>query len=272
MKIIVLGAGAWGTALAVSAASHAQARHEVSLWARDAGQAAAMQAQRENTRYLPTVKLPPGLTVSSTPLVLLADLASRADLVIVATPMSGLRAMLSQLSNCPVPVAWLCKGFEAVTAGPYGLLPHEVQEQVAPGLASIGQMQLHAGTSAGLYVAVLLLEAVHGAVDVQLRIAVGGQCGQQQSMQVGPVDGGVRKTVARPDFRPQCQHAQLGPRAGTAHLQTVREGGHGGQFAFQTPVVQHAHHSGAQLNACADLAELSCPLEQRDAGTGPRTG
>ena len=136
MRIIVLGAGAWGTALAVSAASHAQARHAVSLWARDAGQAAAMQAQRENTRYLPTVKLPPGLTVSSIPLVLLVDLASRADLVIVATPMSGLRAMLSQLSNCRVPVAWLCKGFEAVTAGPYGLLPHEVQEQVAPGLAA----------------------------------------------------------------------------------------------------------------------------------------
>jgi glycerol-3-phosphate dehydrogenase (NAD(P)+) len=44
--------------------------------------------------------------------------------------------MLGQFSNCHAPVAWLCKGFEAVTAGPYGLLPHEVQEQVAPGLAT----------------------------------------------------------------------------------------------------------------------------------------
>jgi glycerol-3-phosphate dehydrogenase (NAD(P)+) len=136
MKIIVMGAGAWGTALAVSAASHAQARHEVRLWARDAGQVAAMQAQRENTRYLPSVRLPPSLAVCSTPLPLLADLANKADLVIVATPMSGLRTMLGQLSNCRVPVAWLCKGFETVTAGPYGLLPHEVQEQVAPGLAA----------------------------------------------------------------------------------------------------------------------------------------
>jgi glycerol-3-phosphate dehydrogenase (NAD(P)+) len=93
-----------------------------------------MHTQRENIRYLPTVRLPPSLAVCSTPLHLLADLANQADLVIVATPMSGLRAMLGQLASCRVPVAWLCKGFEAVTAGSYGLLPHEVQEQVAPNL------------------------------------------------------------------------------------------------------------------------------------------
>jgi len=95
-----------------------------------------MQAQRENTRYLASVRLPPSLTVCSTPLHLLADLANKVDVVVVATPMSGLRAMLSQLSACSVPVAWLCKGFEAVVAGPYGLLPHEVQEQVAPNLVA----------------------------------------------------------------------------------------------------------------------------------------
>ena len=135
MKIIVLGAGAWGTALAVSAAGNAQARHDVTLWARDAAQAAAMQAQRENTRYLASVRFPPSLMVSSTPAHFVADLASKADLVIVATPMSGLRAILSQLSSCGAPVAWLCKGFESA-AGSVGLLPHEVQEQVAPGLAA----------------------------------------------------------------------------------------------------------------------------------------
>ncbi len=136
MKIIVLGAGAWGTALAVSAASNSQTRHDVTLWARDAGQATDMQAQRENVRYLAGVRLAPDLTVCSTPAHLLSDLADNADLVIVATPMSGLRVMLSQLSTCSAPVAWLCKGFEAVTVGPYGLLPHEVQEQVAPNLAA----------------------------------------------------------------------------------------------------------------------------------------
>ena len=136
MKIIVLGAGAWGTALAVSAARNAQARHDVVLWARDAGQAASMQEQRENTPYLAGVKLPPSLMVCSTSAHLVADLAGKADLVIVATPMSGLRAMLSQLCGCRAPMAWLCKGFEAATAGAVGLLAHEVQEQVAPDLAA----------------------------------------------------------------------------------------------------------------------------------------
>ena len=57
MKICVLGAGAWGTALAVNAAG----RHPVSLWARDAAQVQAMAAARENARYLPGVALPPSL-------------------------------------------------------------------------------------------------------------------------------------------------------------------------------------------------------------------
>ena len=54
MKICVHGAGAWGTALAVNAAD----RHEVTLWARDAAQAAAISAARENIRYLPGLALP----------------------------------------------------------------------------------------------------------------------------------------------------------------------------------------------------------------------
>ncbi|MFO0490412.1 MAG: glycerol-3-phosphate dehydrogenase, partial [Curvibacter sp.] len=53
MKILVLGAGAWGTALAMSASQGVAARHCVTLWARDAAQAAAMQSARVNARYLP---------------------------------------------------------------------------------------------------------------------------------------------------------------------------------------------------------------------------
>ena len=54
MRIAMLGAGAWGTALAMAAA----ARHDVVLWARDAAQAEAMSLGRENTRYLPGEPLP----------------------------------------------------------------------------------------------------------------------------------------------------------------------------------------------------------------------
>ncbi|MEO8119444.1 MAG: glycerol-3-phosphate dehydrogenase, partial [Rhodoferax sp.] len=135
MKIVVLGAGAWGTALAVSAGSNPSAPHTVTLWARDAGQASAMQAQRENVRYLPGIPLPPALGVSAVSLDDPAQsgrLVAGADLLIVATPMAGLRDMLAHLSNCRVPVAWLCKGFEAGTSASFGLLAHEIQAQVAP--------------------------------------------------------------------------------------------------------------------------------------------
>jgi len=132
MKILVLGAGAWGTALAASAAP----RHAVSLWARDAQQAAALAASRENALYLPGVPLPESLTVCSQPLAALAPLAGAHDLIVIATPMAGLRGLLVALHGCAVPVAWLCKGFEAPVSQPWGLLAHEVQAEVAPGLAA----------------------------------------------------------------------------------------------------------------------------------------
>ena len=134
MKIIVLGAGAWGTAVAMSAAQH-PAGHAVTLWARDAAQAAQMQTQRHNARYLPGITLPPSLTLAHGDF---AALWTGADLVIVATPMAALRGMLQALHGCAAPVAWLCKGFEAVPAGgtsaSFGLLAHEIQAQIAPDL------------------------------------------------------------------------------------------------------------------------------------------
>ena len=133
MKIVVLGAGAWGTALAMGAARQTGG-HAVTLWARDGQQVADMLARRQNARYLPGVDFPAALAVSGAdPLVL----ARAADLVIVATPMAALRSMLLALRGCTAPVAWLCKGFEAVApadSGSFGLLAHEVCAQVAPDL------------------------------------------------------------------------------------------------------------------------------------------
>ena len=134
MKIIVLGAGAWGTAVAMSAAQH-PAGHAVTLWARDAGQAQSMRAEAQNARYLPGIAFPPSLSVADGDL---GPLLPGADLVIVATPMAALRGMLQALRGCTAPVAWLCKGFEAVPAGAdstsFGLLAHEVQALIAPDL------------------------------------------------------------------------------------------------------------------------------------------
>ena len=134
MNIVVLGAGAWGTALAISAASNPLARHDVSLWARDAAQRAAMQAQGENRRYLPGVALPPGLHLSSAPLEPTGPLLAAADLIIIATPMAALRGLLTGLAACRVPVVWLCKGFAAEVSQSAGLLAHEIQAQAAPDL------------------------------------------------------------------------------------------------------------------------------------------
>jgi len=129
MKIAVLGAGAWGTALAINAG----AKHSVTLWARDVSQAQAMQAERVNTRYLPELPFTAGVQVSS---AALGPWLAEQDLVVIGSPMSSLRGMLTQLApilGSHVPVAWLCKGFEAVSAGD-GFMAHEVQAQVAPAL------------------------------------------------------------------------------------------------------------------------------------------
>ncbi len=159
MKILVLGAGAWGTALAVSAAG----RHDVTLWARDAAQARSLRADRENRRYLPGIALPQRIAVTDAAEG--SSLAPAHDLVIVATPMSGLRGLLTQLAGATAPVAWLCKGFEAGGDPPRGLLGHEIQAEVAPTLAA-GALS---GPSFALEVArgqptALVAASPHGAV------------------------------------------------------------------------------------------------------------
>ena len=136
LKIAVIGAGAWGTALAISASRHA-AGHRVQLWTRDAAAAKAMQSQRSNQRYLPDVNFPDALQCASSPDSELASWAATQDLIVIGTPMSALRGMLMKLQDIQVPVAWLCKGFEAASEGVgSGAVPHEVCQQVAPNIKS----------------------------------------------------------------------------------------------------------------------------------------
>ena len=130
MKIIVLGAGAWGTALVISAAP----RHAVTLWARDTAQAAALQTSRVNTRYLPGAVLPANVKVCADAVASLPHMVTQHDLVIIATPLAGLRDTLTHIAqhaHAGQPVAWLCKGFEK-----NGLLAHEISAQAAPNLVA----------------------------------------------------------------------------------------------------------------------------------------
>jgi glycerol-3-phosphate dehydrogenase (NAD(P)+) len=116
--LAVLGAGAWGTALASVLASRGPVAHRVTLWARDAAQAKALAATRRNARYLPEIALPESLRVE-------ADLdraLQGAEILIAATPVAGLRDLLGRLRGGNLPLVWLCKGFEQDSAA----LPHEI--------------------------------------------------------------------------------------------------------------------------------------------------
>lgn len=134
MNIAVIGAGAWGTALAISLAE----QHKVTLWARDAEQVGAMLASRCNQRYLPDATLPDALSLSSNLSVCLTD----ARLIILSVPTAALRVTLERLVDTGIPqncgVVWLCKGFEAQTS----LLPHQIAGQVLP-------PEIHCGVLSG---------------------------------------------------------------------------------------------------------------------------
>lgn len=118
MKLAVLGAGAWGTALAVNFACH----HRVSLWSRHREAAQTISATRENTRYLPGFTIPDSVHVCSD----LPVAIDRADAVVCAVPMVGLRDLLGSLRAVAAPIVLACKGFETRT----GRLPHEVVHDV----------------------------------------------------------------------------------------------------------------------------------------------
>lgn len=135
MKIIVIGAGAWGTAVAISAAAH-PGGHAVMLWSRSSAQQQTMQAARSNARYLPGAPFPESLQLVSGDAADLLARAQACDLVVLAAPMAALRGLLHGLRDCRVPVAWLCKGVEASLPDSdfFGLLGHEIRAQVAPDL------------------------------------------------------------------------------------------------------------------------------------------
>jgi glycerol-3-phosphate dehydrogenase (NAD(P)+) len=121
VKVSVLGAGAWGTAIAC----HAARRHPVHLWARDPAQAQVMGRRRENPRYLPGVRFPDGLAVGADLDAALA--ACDGGLLLLGTTMAGLGPVLAEVARHldagrPAAMLWLCKGIE-----PGGeRLPHQV--------------------------------------------------------------------------------------------------------------------------------------------------
>ena len=126
-RIAVLGAGAWGTAIACALAP----RHSVALWARRAEHARAMAAAGRNERYLPGLDIPSAVHLTAE----LADALGQAELLLLATPVAGLRELLARIPAAHA-LVWLCKGFEEGS----GLLPHQIVEQVQGAGARCGAL------------------------------------------------------------------------------------------------------------------------------------
>ena len=114
---LVLGAGAWGSALALKLAATGV---PVRLWARDATLVAALRATCENPGYLPGVRFPDNISACEN----FATAARDVRDVLVATPTSAFETMLDHIAgHVQSPrVAWACKGFERGR----GRLLHEV--------------------------------------------------------------------------------------------------------------------------------------------------
>ena len=130
MRIAVLGAGAWGTAMAVGLAG----RHDVALWARNPAQRAAMREARTNQRYLPDVSFPAQLEIADD----FPTALRSAELALIAVTTQGLREMFGRIraQGLTPPLVWLCKGFEPGE----GKLPHQVYSEVLGDAADCGAL------------------------------------------------------------------------------------------------------------------------------------
>ena len=131
MRIAVLGAGSWGTTLAILLANKS---HDVSLWAYQSEEAERIRATRENAAYLPGIKLPESIRVMAS----LCATVEGAALVVAAVPSQYLRGVLTQVKDCMprgVHVVNVAKGIEVGSL----LTMSEVIRDVLP---SIGQEQI----------------------------------------------------------------------------------------------------------------------------------
>jgi glycerol-3-phosphate dehydrogenase (NAD(P)+) len=118
----VIGAGSWGTALAIQLAREG---HPTQLWGRDGAQLDAMRRTRRNVRYLPDADFPDALEIASG----LPQALEAARDALIAVPSHAFRATLENIKPHLGPgtrIAWATKGFEIAT----GLLPHQVARQV----------------------------------------------------------------------------------------------------------------------------------------------
>ena len=166
-KLAVVGAGAWGSALASSCR---KAGREVTLWGRDAAVVEAVARRHENPAYLPGIALAPDIRATTD----LGDLAA-AELCLLVVPAQVLRpvaASLAAVLGVGVPVVLCAKGIEADS----GLLMTEVAGALLPGhpLAVLSGPTFAAEVARGLPTAVTLA-ATDPAVAARLAESLGSR-------------------------------------------------------------------------------------------------
>ena len=206
MHVSILGAGAWGTALAIALSD----RHDVVLWGRNETAMREVAAKRENRAYLPGFPLSKQVTVTADFAAAVAhvvpETAADRGLLIVASALAGLRPLLQKLHPYAIPnIVWLCKGFEEKTQ----LLPHqivreELGREIAAGALSGPSFaqEVARGLPCALTIAsdnAVLRERVVGAVhgrnirvyssDDLVGVEVGGAVKNILAIATGVIDG-----------------------------------------------------------------------------------
>ncbi len=199
-QVSVLGAGSWGTALAMQLARNG---NRVSLWGRDAAALATMAQARSNERYLPGLRLPDGIEPEPD----LATAVGRAELLLVVVPSHAFRSTLRQVLphlKESTQLAWATKGLEP---GSRKLLHQVFAEELGERPSAVVSGPTFAGELArGLPTAVTVasldaptaqafVAALHGGVfraytnDDMVGVELGGACKNVLAIAAGAADG-----------------------------------------------------------------------------------
>lgn len=273
MKISLLGAGAWGTALAIL---FANSGHSVKLWCRNQQLAQQMQNQRINNKLLPDFILPKNIAVTANFDDLFVD--NFADLILIATPTAALRSNLELIKSkiaTQIPILWACKGFETQSS----LLPHQIVSEIfdnpnypmavlsGPSFAQeVAQSQPTAVSLAAnnINLAQNLANALHSenfriySNDDLIGVEVGGACKNVLAIATGICDGLNFKFNTRAALitRGLAEIARLGVTMGGKHQTFLGLSGIGDILLTCTGDLSRNRQVGLQLAQGKTLSKI----------------
>ncbi len=265
-RIAVLGAGAWGTALAAVAA---HAGRQVTLWGRDADAMAAIAGAKENARYLPGVTLP-AMTAT-------ADLAQavKADAILLVVPAQTVRGFVSALPRAGIPLVLCAKGIEkqsgellgevlaeAAPDAPRAILSGpSFAREVAMGLPTAVTIAAENGLAARLQASLSTPVFRPYASDDLVGVALGGAAKNVYAIACGVVEGLGLGENARAALlaRSFAELARLGESLGARRETLMGLSGLGDLVLSAASVSSRNFAFGRELGRGRAVAELRAP-------------